>query len=62
MRNDDDKLRHSKSLSIEEQHQEASQDDTGRLRRYLRLAEKLLETDKYDNQEEITSPLMSKAA
>lgn len=37
--------RDPKSLSVEEQHHEASQDETGRLQRYLRLAEKMLESD-----------------
>ena len=30
-------------ISIEEQHREAKQDETGRIRRYLELAEKLFE-------------------
>jgi hypothetical protein len=62
MMNDSNRLRHPKSLSIEEQHHEASQDDTGRLQRYLRLAEKMLETDDRENQDQQKLSHISKAA
>jgi hypothetical protein len=53
--------RQPNSLSIEQQHHEASQDDTGRLQRYLRLAEKMLQTDESEN-DETTQPLRNSQA
>jgi hypothetical protein len=53
--------RQPKSLSMAEQHHEASQDDTGRLQRYLRLAEKMLQSDELEN-EDTTQPLRNSQA
>lgn len=39
------KLREHRSITIEEQQREASQDATGKIRRYLDLAEKLFRGD-----------------
>lgn len=36
---------HFRSLSLEEQQREAARDDTGKIRRYLELAEKLFKGD-----------------
>jgi hypothetical protein len=49
-----------KSLSIEEQHQEASQDETGSIKRYLRLAEKMLKPDEPEDKDQ--QPPVPKAA
>jgi hypothetical protein len=59
--NNGDSQRQPKSLSIEEQHHEASQDDTGRLQRYLRLAEKMLQTDDGENEDQ-TNPFHNSQA
>jgi hypothetical protein len=61
MMNNGDSQRQPKSLSIEEQHHEASQDDTGRLQRYLRLAEKMLQTDDGENEDQ-TNPFHNSQA
>jgi hypothetical protein len=60
--NNGDSQRQPKSLSIQEQHHEASQDDTGRLQRYLRLAEKMLQTDDAENEDQTNSFHNSQAA
>lgn len=60
--NDDNRPRHPKSLSIEEQRHEASQDDTGRLQRYLRLAEKMLESDGREDEDQAEPCHIPKAA
>ncbi len=60
--NDGNDPRHPKSLSIEEQHHEASQDETGRLQRYLRLAEKMLESDERESEEKSNASHFPKAA
>jgi hypothetical protein len=49
--NDGSKHKHPQPLSVEEQHHEASQDDTGRLERYLRLADKMLESDERKDED-----------
>ncbi|HKW74958.1 MAG TPA: hypothetical protein VJN64_05485 [Terriglobales bacterium] len=60
--NDGNDPRYPKSLSIEEQHHEASQDETGRLQRYLRLAEKMLESDERETEEQSKPSHFPKAA
>src|SRR5689334_2519870 len=60
--NNGDSQRQPKSLSIEEQHHEASQDDTGRLQRYLRLAEKMLQSDETESEDQTNRFHNSQAA
>ncbi len=60
--NDGTKHKHPRPLSVEEQHHEASQDDTGRLERYLRLADKMLESDEHEGEHQSDVRHIPKAA
>jgi hypothetical protein len=48
---DRNNLKDHRSLSIEEQQREASQDSTGKIKRYLDLAEKLFQGDDGPSQD-----------
>ena len=51
MRDSTSKWNDHRPMSLEEQQREASQDGTGRIRRYLDLAEKLFNGDKEPTQD-----------
>lgn len=49
MRDNSSKAQEHHSISMEEQQREASHDGTGRIRKYLDLAEKMFDTDSEDS-------------